>query len=323
MKIRNKITGEVKEVSPQELSSYGLQSPLQSDTPSPITQAPQGASPVPAAAGQFAGSLLGSGGGPVGRMVGGSMGAGVGQEVAQAQAGQPGDPGAFLQTLGPIGMIARLAQKGIRGPNAEKSPTEKAMQTGAATGLTGEALGGLFKLLKPGAIDAGLDNLTKFFSKGGKTIPRDVIKTRFFNETLPKALQSSGEASEGVIKETGEKLMGERLTAHMPDVQELNFVRKQFNAVKDKGLREFLANDIARILREEQVKLAPATNVTIGAQKVARSLPKLISKLPLGLGDFLNEALKITGGGISSAGKTLSRFGLPPLMQSMVNKNNQ
>lgn len=305
--------GYTEEQINQYLQKRGGQPPMQftNTSPTPTPQPSNGVSNTPSTVGTIVGGIAGTPLGPLGRMVGAGVGSGIGQEVAQRQAGQPGDIGAFASLLGPLGMITRL-----KGPNAEKSSTEKAMARGTVSQLTGEAIGSLFHLLKPGVIDKGLDNLTKWLSKSNKgSIPREVIERRFYDETLPRALESSGEASEEVIKGTGEGLMRERMTARIPDVEELNFIRKQFNAVKDKGLIEFISNDLARIIREEQVKLAPLTGISISAQRLARSAPELIKKIPF-IGELLNQGIGMAGSGVSSLGKTLSRYALPGILKS-------
>ena len=317
-------------VTDQDIQRIVTSPDPQAQSQQPMQQQPQGPSNIPAAVGQFAGGIAGSPLGPVGRTAGASIGAGIGQELSQLEAGQPGDPGALLPALGPIGMISRLANRASEGKLGTQSPTEKAMQTGARSQLTGETLSGILQLLKPGVITGTLNKITEFLSKRGKgTIPIDKIEQRFMNESVPKLLKISGELTDepiieggkGMLKETGQRII---------DTEELNFMRQQFNAI-GKGkmgtdLQKDIANELARIIREEQVTKVPEAGVSLGAERLGYQIPNVLRQLPfgrflLGTGAGGNQGLLgILGGGIAKAGGALSRYGLGPLQQSGTEK---
>ena len=328
MKIRNKVTGEIKEVTPQELPTYGLgvQSPI-SSLSQPLTQSSMGVSDVPAAAGQFVGSLAGTAGGPIGRIAGGAVGAGVGQEVAQAQAGESGDPGALLSFLPPVDFVRRLK----KGASTEKSPTEKAMMTGAASQATGEGLAmGVKVLLNP--IKFFGDVIDKINSKATKTLEGTTIKDRFFNEVVPNVIKTRGK--EVPVTHTALKIaeeepelfsarggpLGRWFTA-----PELNEFRKKFNqSFSDSPqIMKSLEYGLAKLLKEEQLKLAPAAGKVITAQKALFNIQDLLKSVPLGAGNTILKALEIFSKPVSSLGQKFGQYGVGPLVQAGVNKNKK
>src|SRR3990167_2786972 len=318
MKIRNKVTGEVKEVSSQQLSTYGLQKKTPVRTaPEPKQTQDTGVSATPSIVGQTIGGIAGSPFGPPGRVAGAAIGSGVGQEVGQAMAGQPGDPGAFMSALGPLGMFARLAQKG---PNAPESPTQKAMKRGAASQAGGEAIGATLSLFNPKNISGFLDGLTKVATKysGSKQpIPSKLVENKLVKNIQdfvlartenPETLKTAEDVFAGVQGDL------QRNTAL--DAEIASIIRKRLG----KGISESsgAAKELTKIfyntLRDVQTELAPAAGPALSLQKLLTyHTPNVLNAASFGAFNALKPTLKAGAGALSKVGGALSRFVLPGL----------
>lgn len=345
--IRNKKTGEIKQIPREELGNYNIGSPTQignnDNTALRITQQrlqelQQNKTPQESDQPQedFMTNLLKSRALPIaGGIAGGTGGAVLGGGIASIPAGAGGAfAGATAadvarkELAGLLGIDLGEGQGGISSGTGNIQSvvgTAKKGVEAAKTQAIAETGGIFFKLLKPGISTKFFSDLTDFFSKNAKgTIPAEVVKTRFFNETLPKALQSSGELLEQNVVKTGGKLFG-KLPARIYDASELNFVRKQMNALGEGemsgSLTKFIANDLARILKEEQIRLAPVTAATIKGGRISRQIPNMLRQLPfgrflLGTGAQGNTGLLgLLRGGASQVGTALSRFSLPAMLQ--------
>jgi hypothetical protein len=324
--IRNKATGETKTVPVEQLTQYGLgsASPISA---SATTPAPAGTvSDTPSTIGMVAGSIAGSPLGPLGRMGGAGIGAGIGQEVAQAQAGQPGDPGAFLQALGPLGMIARFAQKGFQGPNAQKSNTEKAMTKGVVSQAGGEAVATAFaKLLNPKIVSGVLNDLTSIISKktSGPPIPAEQLQTALREKLMEVASSFAGnqEAIQSGIRPLA-RTIGQVPGDSAVGGEILNILRKRLNMdigqYSDLTAQEKLfAKAFSSVVKDFQTQAAPLAGPAIGLEKAAlEHAPNLLDFFTLGGYSKISPLIGSAVSGLGKAGAGLSKYLLPSLFKS-------
>jgi hypothetical protein len=345
--IRNKNTGEIKQVPVDQLGKYKIGASVDmGDTNNAALQITQqrlqelsqnkiGTSQPQQPQGDFMNKLLRSRTLPIaGGIIGGGVGTLAGPVTGIAGAGGGAMAGDVVrkELAGLLGIDLGKGEGGIANQKGNlESVTKTTIKGGeaAASQAVGETLGMFLKFLKPGTASKFFDSLTKRFSKAaeGKILPQ-IIKTRFLNETFPKALESSGELVEQKILDTGEEILKKSLPLQPKFLKadELNFIRKQLNALgggsMKKDLEKFLANDLARIIKEEQFKLAPLTKTSIPASRVlTKQIPNMFRQLPFGrflLGTGAQGSsglLGLLGSAVGGLGEKFSRFALPGLIQ--------
>lgn len=246
---------------------------------------------------------------------------------------------------------------GVEGKQAERTPetiaeTAKGAGTAAAAQGIGETAGFALKFIKPGTVTSFLGKATDYFSKKGTfgKIPKEVLETRFMDEVIPRALRWSEGQGEDVVQ-AGKKLIESKLEADKAkvpssvlektqklfpkssktaeeigttktvfDAEELNFLRKNLNAIGEgaDGMKKALVDGLAKIVREEQLKRAPGAAVTLPADKAIREgMNALRSFWPTRMLLMLSDLARSAGSGI---GSTVSKFGGAPLVGGMLRK---
>lgn len=299
-----------------------ISSQVAPDSPMPQSEQSQG--------GDLMDRLLQSRALPVGGAVlGGGVGAlaGPGTSIAGAGAGYAGGDILRKEIAGLKG--TKGVKAGISTPNSSPGKAEESVkQTVKGTGESmlaqgvGEALGYGLKLLKPGSVSTFLAKANDLLAKktGFNQIPTEVLETRFMNEVLPKAIRFTQGQGEDLIA-AGEKLLENKVKpVRIFDAEELNFLRKNLNAIGEgaEGLKKSLLDGLAKIVREEQVKAAPATGVTLPLQKLAFSVPQALKSFwPTRVGLMGVDAARSFGSGLMSK---FAKYGGGPLIGGM---NNQ
>ncbi len=258
------------------------------------------------------GAILGGGvgalAGPVTGVAGAAAGAAGGDVIRKEAARLKGTPG-----VNPAGATQNVAQTGKEAAVAALSQT------------TGAVLGYGLKFLKPGTVTTLIDKLNDVLAKktGFGKIPSEVLETRFMNEVIPKALRFSQGQGEDVA-EAGSKLLGQKVSpTRVFDAEELNFLRKNLNAIGEgaEGLKKAILNGLAEIVREEQIKLAPATGVSLPASRLARQIPEALKAFwPTRMALMATDAARSFGSGIMSK---FAKFGGGPLIGGTMNQQEQ
>ena len=337
--IRNKRTGETKvipiEQANQFIGNQGdqqdnpaikvIQSRLQElQQPQQQQQQPQGdfmqrllQSRVLPVGGAVLGAGVGTLAGPVTGVAGTAGGAMAGDVVRKELAGllgkDIGEPGISTQKVTQQQRVESVVKTAKRGVEAAKAQ------------LVGETIGFGLKFLKPGTVTSFLAKVNDILAKktGFGKISKEVLETRFMNEALPKAMRFSQSTGEDVVETGGQLLEKKVQSVRIFDAEELNFLRKNLNAMGEgaEGMKKALLDGLAEIVRQEQMKLAPATGITLPLQRMAYKVPESLKAFwPTRMLLMGTDIAREFASGLMSR---VAKYGGAPLIQGLSKKEQR